>query len=208
MAERPFFQNERDIEIPLLIDFVSRHTGYTSNLLDVGVNHATYLPELRKRIGVLHGIDLTVPHPIMPLLDKFFQGDINIIELPRYDLVISISTVEHIGVEYYQTANYRELQIEAVRKMALLAKRAAFVTMPYGEPILNCGHYYQWNARVLEETRREIRPLKMKTTFWSTPDRIKQGSWREVPQTLADKATNELSGGVNTICVIEIEGRG
>ena len=203
MDNFPFQQTERDIEIPLLLDFVKRNNNEYHNLLDVGCMQSLYLPLIREYFGAIHGIDLLSDQGNMKYLDKFYLEDFVYAELPTFDVVISVSAIEHIGVEYLPTKLYREYQMVAVQKIIELTKKALFITFPYGEDIFVEGHYYQHNKKSLEEIKKMLQGMDYKIAFWSTPDRTKKGSWREIPQSLADQATNELSGGVNTICVIE-----
>ncbi len=208
MDEIGFQQNERDIEIPLLFACLRGQIGLSNKLLDVGCMQSLYLPVIRKMIGVIHGIDLLSDYENMKYLDKFFKEDFLTAELPSYDLIISVSAIEHIGVEYLPTPLYREYQMLTIQKIINLSKRALFLTFPYGEDIFVEGHYYQHNKKSLNEIKEMLKETEFEITFWSTSDRRKENNWHEIPQDLADKATNELSGGGNTICVIEAYKRG
>jgi len=199
----PIFKNERDVEIPLLLNWLDRNDARYASVLDVGCALSAYLPEVRKLVGYIHGIDIQYDKKIVPYLDEYIVEDFLYADLGYYDYVFSISTIEHVGVEYLPTKLYRELQLEFFSKIVELSKRGFFLTFPYGENDLFAGKYYNGNRRVLDNYLKIARGCKIYKKFISTPDQKDPWGWREIPQELADKATNELSGGVRTICVLE-----
>lgn len=204
MYNLPVFRNERDVEIPLLLDWLTLYTCPGQSVLDVGCAQSFYLAEVRKLPINLTGIDLLFQKDLVPYLDEYIVGNFLFEWLWSFDWVYSISTIEHIGVEYQPTKLYRELQVEAFAKMLELTKRGIFITFPYGEDALFAGYYYNGNKRLLDDYLDMARGCKINKQFISTPDPKNTKLWREIPQNLADKATNELSGGVNTICVLEV----
>ena len=203
MYNLPIFKNERDVEIPLLLNWLDRNDARYASVLDVGCALSAYLPEVRKLAVVLHGIDIQYDRQVVPFLDEYIVENFLYADLPRYDFVFSISTIEHVGVEYLPSKLYRELQLEFFAKMVELSKRGFFLTFPYGENDLFSGFYYNGNRQLLDDYLKLARGCKIYKKFISTPDQSDPEGWREIPQDLADKATNELSGGVRSICVIE-----
>ena len=169
----------------------------------MGCAFSQYASEAKPRIGEYHGIDLTDDPKVTPYLDKFTKGNFLFEPLPFYDWIFSISTIEHIGVEYEATPLYREMQIEAVHKIARLAKRGFLLTFPYGEDDLFKGFYYNQNRKLIDEYKKEMEGAKITASFVSSPNPDDPDSWREIPQAAADKSTNGFNGRVYTICVIE-----
>jgi len=204
MYNLPFFHNERDVEIPLLLQWLDRNDARYASVLDVGCSQSAYLPEVRKLVGCLHGIDLLEDEKVRSYLDEFMVENFLYADLPYYDLVYSISTIEHVGVEYLPSKLYRNLQLDFFSKLLETAKYGVFLTFPYGEDDLFSGFYYNGNRKLLDDYLKIAKGFKVGLKFISTPDPKNPEGWREIPQELADKATNELSGGVNTICVLEV----
>lgn len=204
MYNLPVFHNERDIEIPLLFEFVRKMDGQYLSVLDVGCSFAAYTKELKGMVGELHGVDLLRQENIVQDLDFFYQEDFLTADLPMCDLVVSVSTIEHVGVEYLPSPLYKELQITTFAKMLSLAKVGLFLTFPYGEDILMSGFYYNGHRSLLEIYEDLARGLKIKKSFYSTLDPKDPAGWREIPQDLADKSTGCLAKGVDTICVLEV----
>ena len=203
MYNLPVFYNERDVEIPALLKWLDQNDCRYSSVLDVGCALSAYLPEVRKLVGYLHGIDIQYDLKAVPFLDEYIVEDFLYADLPYYDFVYSISTIEHIGVEYLHSKLYREMQIEFFTKIVELAKRSFFVSFPYGEDDLFGGFYYNGNRRLLDDYLKAAKGCKITKRFISTPNQNDPEGWREIPQELADKATNELSGGVRSICILE-----
>ena len=203
MTDFPIFNNERDIEIPILIQWLERNDCQMGSVLDVGCAFSQYASEAKPRAGEYHGLDLIEDKTVTQYLDRFIHGNILFADVPMYDWIFSISTIEHIGVEYEATPLYREFQIEAVHKIARLAKRGFLLTFPYGEDDLFKGRYYNQNKKLLEEYMEGMKGYKIHNAFISTDNPQDPAGWREIPQSLADKATNNFDGRVYTIAVME-----
>src|SRR5438309_7427199 len=90
--------SERVVEVPWA---VSRAVPPT---LDVGHAESSYLCDLR---GPVDGID---PRPAaLPCLRRAHRGDIRSFEFgERYQTVLAISTIEHVGLEYARYGTVRD----------------------------------------------------------------------------------------------------
>ncbi len=196
--------NERDIEIPLLIEFLKKNDCFLVSVLDVGYRQNFYAPYVRDLVGCFLGIDIIPDLSLLPFYDELIHENFLFADLLKVDWVISVSTIEHIGVEYLPTKLYRELQLDAFAKMLGTAQRGLFITFPYGEDVFFAGHYYNGNRRLLDDYLKLAKGCKIKKIFLSTPDPKDPESWREISQELADKATQEMGNRVNTICVLEV----
>ncbi len=111
--------NERSIEIPIGIEWLRQHKG--ERILEVG-------DTLRNYIKVDHEV-----------LDKFSKekGIINedIVDFSpqkKYDLIVSISTIEHVGIEDSEK-DLRKAQTAIKKIYSLLNKKgSAIITIPLG----------------------------------------------------------------------------
>jgi hypothetical protein len=204
MYSLPYFHNERDVEIPLLVEWLEKNDCQLGSVLDVGYRQNHYAPFAQISSGYLMGIDLIPDPSLYQFYDELVHEDFLYADLPKVDWVFSISTIEHIGVEYSPTLLYRDLQLFSLEKMVKLANMGVFLTLPYGEGILFSGKYLQWGHRELEEAKAILKGTKYQTKFYSTPDPKEPGGWREVRKDLADKSTGDLSKGVDTIAVLEV----
>jgi hypothetical protein len=91
------YQNfsERAVEVPIVIDFL-KQVGREKRILEVGNVLSNYAPLIAQQSDI-GKIDI---------LDKFEQGigimNVDLMDFDtQYDVIISISTVEHIGQNAY-----------------------------------------------------------------------------------------------------------
>ena len=111
--------NERSIEIPIGIEWLKRYKG--REILEIG-------DTLRNYIEVNHEI-----------LDKFSKGEkiinediVDFSPSKKYDLIISISTIEHVGIEDSEK-DLKKSQIAIKKIYSLLNKKGkAIITIPLG----------------------------------------------------------------------------
>lgn len=204
MFDLPIFHNERDVELPLLRQFLRKNGAFLSSVLDIGPWEQGSTKICVEEAGYVDAIDPVRWPEVEKMVGIYYQENFLLADLPYYDFVVCVSTLEHIGVTPLPTKLYRECQIEAFAKILEIIKRGAFITFPYGEDDFFAGQYYNGNRKLLDDYLKLARNFKVYKKFISTPDHTDPESWREIPQDLADKATNELSGGVNTICVLEV----
>lgn len=128
---------ERDVEVPWAID------NATGTVLDVGCAESEYLKDVRDngQVNQVDGIDVRYIQPVG--VDGFYLGDIRHIVFPhRYDTVLAISTIEHVGLNAYDMAaddpdGDRHALEGCVR--ACKASGRVLVSVPFGRP-----HDYGW----------------------------------------------------------------
>jgi glycosyltransferase involved in cell wall biosynthesis/SAM-dependent methyltransferase len=135
--------DERVVEFPWIS--AQRLAG---DVLDAGsaLNHLHVLTRLRPRVDDLHVVTLAPEQESFPSLHvSYLYADLR--ELPivdgRYDRIVSISTLEHVGTDtsYYggSTAVVTDVQAEAVRVMRELNRVLKpggdlYLTLPVGRP--------------------------------------------------------------------------
>jgi glycosyltransferase involved in cell wall biosynthesis/SAM-dependent methyltransferase len=135
--------DERVVEFPWVS--AQRLSG---DVLDAGsaLNHLHVLSRLRPRVDDLHIVTLAPEQESFPALHvSYLFADLR--ELPivdgRYDRIVSISTLEHVGTDtsYYggSTAVVTDVQAEAVRVMQELNRVLKpggdlYLTLPVGRP--------------------------------------------------------------------------
>ena len=120
--------NERIVEIPFVLDSLR---GDEAHILDVGCNEAKYLEffPADKTIGIdVRAHTCIIPHVI---------GDITRTTLPEhyFDLVLCVSTLDHIGFAAYGQEAQAELWKVAMLKMHQLTRAGGrlVLTVPFGK---------------------------------------------------------------------------
>lgn len=117
-----FRSSERAIEIPLAIDFLSNHVG-TEPVVELGCVLPYYILKRDNHISY----DLADKHPqsikkdIRRMSDDDLRGN-----------VVSISTIEHIGMDEYGIETKGDASaVDVLRRIVANAKRY-FITFPLG----------------------------------------------------------------------------
>ena len=139
--------SERAVEVPIGFDFLAANIEESARVLEVGNVLSCYENTLSKEIGIIS----------REIVDKFEKGlgidNQDLMELnppDKYNLIVSISTVEHIGQEVDPTGGYgehtdsrdREAPLKAIVKIydLLAVNGKALITVPFGT--LTDGRWY------------------------------------------------------------------
>jgi len=143
---------ERSIEIPIILDFLS-NGKIEDKLLEVGNVLCNYENEYNK-------ISRTV-------IDKYEVADgvvnidlMDVSDVDKYDLIVSVSTIEHIGQNWnnFECSIERDLEapLKAIVKTYALLNIAgkAIITVPFGK-FTDGIWYIQFNQDYLELLTRK-----------------------------------------------------
>ena len=123
--------NERSVEVPWALG----HLGDARRILDVGCATSAYLEDLgRDRRRAVYGLDPGEPRTVTGALvvrgtvvaPPFRQGS--------FDLILCISTVEHIGLPIYGQHEFPHGDVLAMRHMRRLLRPGGrlLLTVPFG----------------------------------------------------------------------------
>lgn len=133
------YGNERDVEVPAVLDFVRRHAdkGRRRSLLDVGAHgsHATYAPAVRDLVSGQRysAIDKIYDAVTQTIVDEWCTGDM--ITRPsweRFDAVMCVSVIEHVGIKPFRTDTWREERLLMFFSLLRSARFSVLVTAPFG----------------------------------------------------------------------------
>ncbi|WP_010273424.1 class I SAM-dependent methyltransferase [Paenibacillus senegalensis] len=202
--------SERAVEVPLAVDFLKRHaTG--KRILEVGNVLSHYGPISAQCPGVGQ----------VDIIDKFEQqpGVINIDLMDvshSYDIILSISTMEHIGQQAYGESKHGDLEapLKAIAKVYDLLNPGglAFITVPFGR-LTYLGWLIQFGSKYLAalQTKFGIPRESIRTWFFKKIDmEIKETAPRQYwVQCKEDELRDTLFGSpfvlANGIAVIQLE---
>jgi SAM-dependent methyltransferase len=147
------WENERSVEVPIILDYVLPFLEKKKRILEVGNVFNRYF----------RGIE----HDCVDAYEKW-PGIINqdvcgYTPLFKYDLVFSVSTLEHVGFDYNQNEPYKILRaIEHIKSITKPGGKI-IVTLPFGEGVV---------SEVLRDGR-----LKFDETFYMK--KISVYEWRQ-----------------------------
>lgn len=129
--------SERIIEYPLifaLLGFDKKKRG--QKILDVGCYYSNFPIQLASMGFKTWGIDVA-PYQLKHPNFTFVRGDVQKTKFPNnfFDVVTSISTVEHIGVGYYGDKEGKSSDRDAIREIARVIKTRGklLLTAPYNK---------------------------------------------------------------------------
>jgi SAM-dependent methyltransferase len=131
--------NERSVEAPWAIQRI----GGARRVLDVGCSTSDYLADLAQaepqRARRVYGLDPDAPRPIRNV--GILKGTIVAPPFPpaRFDLILCVSTVEHIGLPIYGQHEFPHGDILAMRHMRRLLAPGGrlLLTVPFGRAQVN-----------------------------------------------------------------------
>jgi multidrug resistance efflux pump len=207
---------ERSVEVSIGLDFLDG-VKKSERVLEVGNVISYYENLLSERVGVIN----------RKILDKF-EIDIGVdnedlMNLPseeKYDAIVSVSTVEHIGQgvdpsgAYGESTDSRDLEapLKAIAKIydLLAVEGKALITVPFGV-LTDGGWYIQFSAQYLTLLNKYGIPQEaIRTSFLKlinrdpTKDSVKM-LWEEVEEReLSNVEYNYPFPCANAIAVIEL----
>lgn len=198
------FNNERDIEIPAIIDFIKSHPLLT--LLDVGAHwsHAFYASQVRMLVDNYDAIDILPDPQTKAMVDKYIQGNVLDYNGGKYDLVTCISTIEHAGITTYKIDNYEDEQLRIFKKILDLSKKYILITFPFGQKALHEGQFANITKENLAKFLEGVNGL-IKKKFYFSEFAPEGEPWIEVNEELASKVEYISEKGTRCICILTIE---
>ncbi len=208
---------ERAVEVPIAFDFLAQRASI-GNVLEVGnvlqhyENGLSDLLHIRER----------------RIVDKFEDGEgidrVDIMDVDsteKYQTIISISTLEHVGQSRAPSGEFgeqkretdREAPLKAIAKIydLLAVGGQALLTVPFGK-LIDGGWYVQFSLDYLNlvsskycvpQEAISVRYLKnvARELVWKNPYQ----QWLEVePQELSTLRYDTLGGGARAIAVITL----
>jgi SAM-dependent methyltransferase len=131
--------NERSVEVPWALQRI----GGARRVLDVGCSTSDYLAELAQdephRGRRVYGLDPDAPQPIRNV--GIVKGTVVAPPFPTasFDLILCISTVEHVGLPIYGQHEFPHGDILAMRHVRRLLAPGGrlLVTVPFGRAQVN-----------------------------------------------------------------------
>lgn len=179
-----FVFSERIIEYPLLFQHLKQNT---SRILDFGCVEDT-LPIHLAALGYnVTGMDFR-PYPFTHKNFDFIQKDILSWDPPyeEFDTVISISTIEHVGLSAYGDPECNDGDKIAIEKLiqSLTNDGELIITLPAGKTCIERGMRI-YDRQAIEELVPNIKKIKF---FYKTN---RYGDWQETTDEVISNLTYE-----------------
>lgn len=150
-------RTERMVEIPNILANIPKKS---SKILDIGCRYSLLPLQLASLGHNVTGVDIHKYNGQHPNF-KFVKGDFLKIPLKAnfFDLVISLSTIEHIGLGFYGEKKDKDGDKKAIQKVHKILKKGGvlLLTAPFGKPI-DSSWYRVYN---LKRIRNLLRGFKI-----------------------------------------------
>lgn len=204
------YRTDRDCENVLLEEYIKSKAPVES-LLDVGAHYsadpAHYAHKIRPLIKRYDGIDILGDPQAKGVLDHFYVG--NAIdypyELPSYEMVICVSTIEHAGLSTYK-GDYVEERMKLFETCLRMTKKYMWISFPCGQEYIYPGELAPVTDKQLKRWETLTSNFKVKERFFYTQGAQAGLPWREhTKRDVAVKIPYLDFIGNQSICVMEIE---
>jgi hypothetical protein len=199
--------NERDVEVPALLSFLSK-VGEISSILDVGGNYSwyTYASKVRHFLPKTEYtvVDLLPDTETEKLVDRFVVGEAEpLLEVNKFDVVFSISVLEHVGIKPLRSENPVQDRMNLVTSICLASEKGVFLSFPFGEE----GEYPGQYANVTYEELLDIGQFANRaeflfsTQFFFNPFPQGRELWSEIKVDEASRIKLNEKLGVQCVCL-------
>ncbi len=149
---------DRSVENPWVIE----RMGHGGRMLDVGCLGSEYLGEMASRAEEACGLDIRPLAPVQVV--QLVRGDIANppLEPGTFDVITSISTVEHIGCDFYGQTPCESGDVMAMRQMRRLLRENGrlLISVPYGRGG-GCAWFRVYNAGTFQRLIEGFRPISL-----------------------------------------------
>lgn len=201
-------RTDRDCEVPLLVEYIKSKSPITS-LLDVGAHYSSssthYAHQIRPLITQYDGVDIIYDPEAKKILNTFYTGNANEINLPQYEMVICVSTIEHAGLSTYK-ADYVEERMKLFMKCLELTKKYMWISFPVGQEYVYPNELAPVTDKQLKRWEILTSNFKVKERFFYNQGPQANHPWYEhTKRDVAVKIPYLDFIGNQSICVLEIE---
>jgi len=173
-------RSERIVEVPMVLNYIPKKP---SRILDIGCRYSLLPIQLASLGHKVYGIDI-YPYKRRHPNFHFFRKDLRQSPFKSnfFDVVVSLSTIEHIGLGFYKERKDQEGDIKAVNEVRRILKPggAFLLTLPFGKHV-NSNWYRVYDKK---------RILKLLSFFEPSVIRVfaeRDGSWLPVQISQAEK---------------------
>jgi len=199
------YRTDRDVEAPLLLEFLEETKPVS--LLDVGAHwsHASYAPEVRKLVKTYDAVDVLPDPQTEDIVDNYYVGKLedHLDRLPKYDVVTCVSTLEHAGLSTYK-GNYWTERIDLFCQCLVLAERVWF-SFPVGQDYLYPNELAVVTGDHLRIFEEEAGGRQIKERFFYTQGCQSDHPWYEhQKKDVALKIPFIDFIGCQSLCVMEV----
>lgn len=203
--ENEIYHNERDVEVTILKNFFNEIKEEITSVYDIGCNGSVYLEYINKEVETVDGIDLFDDGVTREKLSQYIVEDAITAEIKQYDLVLCISTLEHVGYQPEHAEKPKEMRMQLAKKIGEVANKYMFLTFPYGKAAVHENCFANVTNQELAQIQEAINAKTGMVKFYNNENPANEKSWQEIPLEEADLKEYDPKKGVRTIAVLIAE---
>lgn len=200
-------RTDRDLEIPVLCDFLEKQSPFIKSVLDVGAHYTLnyYANEIRKIASVYHALDPLIDHDVEKIVDKFIVDNAVTYKFGKYDLVTCISVIEHVGQYPVKYENYIEMRLKMFKKMLSSAKKYFVISFPVGLEYTDPGEMSIITEEEFNEFSKLIKIYNHEVAFYYSEGPQAGHPWKPSDREKCLNIAYNERLGTQSLCVMAIE---
>lgn len=198
---------DRDVELPNLFDFLSKVKDEIDSAIDVGAQFSAnyYAQHLRLYVSKYWALDPTPDPEVEKIVDKYIQKDAFYFNFPPFDLVLCVSTLEHVGQYPIKYKDYKERRFKIFQKMLGSAQKYLWLSIPVGRDHICPGQMAIFGFEELKKMAALLKPFKTKIGyFWSEGPQAGHPWTKSTFDRVIDQPYIDSLGN-RGICIMEVE---
>jgi hypothetical protein len=200
-------RTDRDMEIPVLVDFLERFNGKYQSVIDVGAHYTAgyYADEIRKRAKKYHALDPGFDFAVAKIADRFIEADAVHYDFAKYDMVVCCSTIEHVGQYPYRYKDDLKMRKILFKKMLNSAQKYFWISFPVGLEYIDDGEMRIITKEELESWEELIKPYKYEIGFYFSGGPQAGHPWLPNSREKCLNTPYNVRLGTQSLCVIELQ---
>jgi len=211
MFNPPEFQivrsTDRDCELPVLFEFLERTKGQIDSVIDVGAHYSAdyYASELRKYVSFYDALDPTIDPKVEPIVDRFLTDDAETYVFDQYDLVLCLSTIEHIGQYPVRVDDFKVKRKQVFKNCLDAAEKYFWISFPVGLEYIAVNELAIVGKKELDEWIGICGKSKIDIGWYFTEGAQAGYPWKPstAEKCLHHEYTERL--GTQALCILEIK---
>jgi len=197
---------DRDLELPVLYEFLERNKKDIGSVIDVGAHFSAgyYAPTLRKYATFYDALDPNYDSKVDDIADRFIEVDATKYEFDEYDLVLCLSTIEHVGQYPFIYPQYKVARGLLFQKLLAAAGKYLWISFPVGQEIVIPGEMALVGQQELDQWLELTKPYQTTTGFFFSNGPQAGYPWRKATREECVNHPYEEKLGTQALCVLEV----
>jgi hypothetical protein len=198
---------DRDLELPVLYEFLERTKGQIQSVMDVGAHFSAgyYAPTLRKYATFYDALDPNYDQKVEEIADRFIEADATKYDFDEYDLVLCLSTIEHVGQYPFKYEDYKKARLELFKKLIAAAGKYLWISFPVGVECVIPGEMAIVGSQELDGWLELLKPYQVTEGYFFSNGPQAGYPWRKAVREECINHPYEEKLGTQALCVLEVK---